>query len=98
MKEFNGLGMTLGNLARVSNAQTRSISAENPTGEKSKGAMAEPDPHGPASELSRGWKCRPYGLIEPGQTYVLAGIDGPGAIQNMWFGGTIVSRDFILRM
>ena len=29
---FNGLGMHLGNLARLSNAQTRSISAENPTG------------------------------------------------------------------
>ncbi|MDP9309601.1 MAG: DUF2961 domain-containing protein [Chloroflexota bacterium] len=98
MKEFNGLGMTLGNLARVAKAQTRSISAENPTGEKGKGAMAEPEPNGPARELSRGWKCRPYVLIEPGQTYVLAEIDGPAAIQSMWFGGTIVSRDFILRM
>ncbi|HSH38702.1 MAG TPA: hypothetical protein VLA19_21430, partial [Herpetosiphonaceae bacterium] len=67
MKQFNGLAMTLGNLARVSQAQTRSISAENPTGEKGKGATAEPEPHGPARELSRGWKCRPYVLIEPGQ-------------------------------
>ena len=29
---FDGLGMGLGNLARLSDAQTRSISAENPTG------------------------------------------------------------------
>jgi hypothetical protein len=31
---FNGLGMNLGNLSHVSNAQTRSISPENFTGEK----------------------------------------------------------------
>ena len=31
---FNGLGMSLGNLSRLSNAKTRSISAENFTGEK----------------------------------------------------------------
>ena len=37
---FNGLGMNLGNLSQLSNAQTRSISAENFTGEKGKGGMA----------------------------------------------------------
>ena len=37
---FNGLGMHLGNLSQLSNAQTRSISAENFTGEKGKGGMA----------------------------------------------------------
>ncbi len=37
---FNGLGMSLGNLARMSNAETRSISAENFTGEKGQGGMA----------------------------------------------------------
>ena len=31
---FNGLGLHLGNLSRLSTAETRSISAENPTGEK----------------------------------------------------------------
>ena len=31
---FNGLGMGLGNLAELSQAETRSISAENFTGEK----------------------------------------------------------------
>ena len=34
MMNFNGLNMHLGNLSRLSNAQTRSISAENFTGEK----------------------------------------------------------------
>jgi hypothetical protein len=43
MSSFNGLNMHLGNLSRLSNAQTRSISAENPTGDKGKGGMAIPD-------------------------------------------------------
>ena len=44
MASFNGLGMHMGNLAILSDAESRSISAENPTGEKGKGAMATPDP------------------------------------------------------
>ena len=43
MASFNGLGLHLGNLSRLSDAESRSISAENPTGEKGKGAMALPD-------------------------------------------------------
>ena len=72
------------------------ISAENPTGEKGKGAMVEPRPDGPARELGRGWKCRPYVKIGPGETFTLADIEGPGAIQSIWITGTI-TRDFILR-
>src|SRR5215211_5027282 len=40
MDEFNGLGMGLGTLSRLSAARTRSISAENPTGEPGRGGMA----------------------------------------------------------
>ena len=40
MSEFNGLGLHLGNLPLLSRAKTRSISAENFTGEKGKGGMA----------------------------------------------------------
>jgi hypothetical protein len=97
MSNFNGLGMGLGNLPRLSSALTRSISAENPTGEKSGGGMAKANPSGPARELGIGWKCRPCVHTEPDETYVLADIDGPGAIQSMWFGGNI-SRDFIVRI
>ena len=43
MASFNGLGMHLGNLPILSKAESRSISPENPTGEKGKGAMATPD-------------------------------------------------------
>lgn len=99
MSNFNGLGMTLGNLSRLSSAKTRSISAENPTGEKGKGGMADPTPpDGPAREVGKGWKCSPcIRGVEPGQTYEIANIDGPGAIQSMWFAACI-SRDVILRI
>jgi len=40
MGGFNGLGMGLGNLARVSRAKTRSISAKNFTGQEGKGGVA----------------------------------------------------------
>ncbi len=98
MGGFRGLGMSLGNLPRLSKAKTRSISAENPTGAKGKGAMSDPSPGGPARELGRGWKCYPSTTVQPGQTFPLAHIEGPGAIQSMWFGGTCVNRDAILRI
>ena len=40
MPQFNGLGMNMGNLARLSGAQTRSITPENFSGAKGKGGMA----------------------------------------------------------
>jgi hypothetical protein len=70
--QFNGLGRHLGNLAWLSEAATRSISAENPTGGKGMGAMADAAPDGPARELGRGWKCRPYVIVAPGETANLA--------------------------
>jgi hypothetical protein len=64
---FNGLGMNLGNLSRLSNAVTRSISPENFTGEKGKGGMAtEGTGSGPARDLGQGWKISPSVRIQPG--------------------------------
>lgn len=82
---FNGLGMHLGNLSRLSNAVTRSISPENFTGEKGKGGMAiEGAGATAARELGQGWKVSPC-IHVPGQTTInLANIDGPGAIQHIW--------------
>ena len=40
MTKFNGLGMNMGNLWRLSDAKTRSISPENFDGAKGKGGMA----------------------------------------------------------
>ena len=37
---FNGLDMNMGNLSRLSDAKSRSISPENFTGEAGKGGMA----------------------------------------------------------
>ena len=40
MTQFNGLGVHMGNLAHLSHATTRSLSAENPTGGQRPGACA----------------------------------------------------------
>ncbi len=98
MKEFNGLGLTLGNLSRLSGAKTRSISAENFAGEKGKGAMAVEGTGAVCSrDLGKGWKISPSINIEPGKTAVLADIEGSGAIQSLWITG-YTGRDFILRI
>ena len=85
MSTFNGLGMNLGNLSRLSSAKTRSISAENFTGEKGKGGMAtEGRGAHSARDLGQGWKVSPCVTIEAGATFEVANIDGPGAIQQIW--------------
>jgi hypothetical protein len=93
-----GQRLFLSGLSRLSDAETRSVSAENPTGAKGGGARAEAEPHGAARELGRGWKCRPYVTIAPGETAELAHLEGPGAVQSLWFGGTIANRETILRV
>lgn len=82
---FNGLGVDLGNLARLASAKSRSISAENPTGAKGEGGKAVTGTGARAAEgLGVGWKVSPYIDIEPHSTAELARIDGPGCIQHMW--------------
>jgi len=99
MASFNGLGMHLGNLPILSKAESRSISPENPTGEKGKGAMASPDPvKSPARKLGRGWKVSPYIAIEPGEVKALADIAGAGAIAQIWMTPTGLWRSSILRI
>jgi hypothetical protein len=83
--EFNGLDMGLGNLARLSNAKTRSISAENPTGEPGKGGMAVTGTGANGSrELGLGWKVNPCLTLPKQEATVLADIEGSGAIQHIW--------------
>ncbi len=85
MSGFNGLGLHLGNLSRLSNAKTRSISPENFTGEKGKGGAAtEGTGKSPARSLGVGWKVSPSIRIAGGETRTLADITGPGAIQQIW--------------
>lgn len=104
--KFNGLDMNMGNLYRLSDAKTRSISPENFTGEKGKAGMADPaDKDKPntanafnaARDLGQGWKVNPYIRINPGQTITLAEIEGPGAIQHIWMTPTGTWRYSILR-
>src|SRR6185369_12659600 len=96
---FNGLGVGMDNLFRLSPAKTRSISPENVNGEKGKGGM---DKEGVASkqarDLGQGWKVSPYVIIEPGKTFTIAEITGPGALQHIWLTPTGIWRFSILRM
>lgn len=97
---FNGLNMGMGNLYRTSDAQTRSISPENLTGEPGKGGMAtleNGNARGAARELGQGWKVNPYIHINAGQTVTLAEMSGPGAIQHIWMTPTGNWRNSIIR-
>lgn len=94
-------------LEKVSHAQTRSISAENPTGEKGKGAMLKPvqNEQGEwvqgkaARELGQGWKVKPCVTIEAGEVFEMANITGPGRILHMWMTPAgIAYRNIILRI
>jgi len=104
---YNGLDTHIGNLYRVSKAKSRSISAENYTGEKGKGGMADPkDKDIPnaangwraARDLGQTWKINPCIFIKPGETFTLAEIEGPGAIQHIWMTPTGNWRFSILRI
>ncbi|NIP17787.1 MAG: DUF2961 domain-containing protein, partial [Xanthomonadales bacterium] len=51
-----------------------------------------------ARDLGQGWKISPSIIIEPGQTFELADISGPGAIQQIWMTPTGHWRFSILRI
>jgi hypothetical protein len=96
---FNGLGMHLGNLSRLSDAQSRSISPENFDGSPGKGGMAtEGTGSGPSRDLGVGWKVSPSVRIEAGDTFTLADIQDMGAIQQIWMTPTGNWRHSILRI
>jgi hypothetical protein len=95
---FNGLGCAMGNLSRISKAKTRSICAENMTGEKGKGGMAPAENNGASADLGIGWKCKPCLSIGPKDTFTTADIDGPGAIQQIWMTPSGHWRHSIIRI
>jgi hypothetical protein len=99
LSTFNGLNMYMGNLYKLSDAKSRSISPENFTGEKGKGATAETGTgERCASKLGKGWKISPSVRICAGQTFELANIDGAGAIQHIWMTPTGKWRNSIFRV
>lgn len=105
---YNGLDSNIGNLYRLSNAKTRSISPENFTGEKGKGGMADPvkdkdkrniaNAAYPARDLGQTWKVNPYIKIAGGEVFTIAEMDGPGAIQHIWMTPTGNWRSTIIRI
>jgi len=84
-QKYNGIDAGLGNIFRLSDARTRSISPENFKGEKGKGGMATTGTGaGPARELGQTWKISPSVVIKKHTTYTVAEIDSSGSIQHIW--------------
>ena len=97
-EDFEGLGMSLSTLPLLSDAQTRSLSPENFTGEKGMGGMATEGTGARASrELGQGWKVSPSVRIAAGETFTIGDIEGSGAIQHIWMTPTGNWRFSILR-
>lgn len=90
----------LKDLSKIQNYETRSISAENFTGEKGKGGMATEGTGAHwARELGQGWKISPSISIPAGETFELANITGPGEIRHIWVtDNCTVNRQLILRI
>src|SRR5882724_7274160 len=90
----------LASLALLSAAQSRSISAENPHGEKGGGGKAtEGISANAARELGQGWKVSPALSFPGGATLELADIAGPGIIRHIWMTCAPETwRSVILRM
>ncbi|QNL51735.1 DUF2961 domain-containing protein [Olivibacter sp. SDN3] len=104
---FDGLQLNMGNIYRLSDAKTRSITPENFTGGKGDGAKAtladsvhrnRANNAPSAKHLGQGWKLNPYIKIESGETFTIADMEGPGAIQHIWMTATGNWRFSILRI
>lgn len=94
----NGIENNLGNLFRMSNAKTRSISPENFNGAKGKAGMAEKGTGSNAArDLGVGWKISPSVVIKSKSTFTVAEIDSAGSIQHIWMTPTGNWRYSILR-
>ncbi len=96
--KFNGLGVNIGNLYRLSDAKTRSISPENFKGAKGEAGKATTGTGEQAArDLGQGWKISPSVIIKSKTTFTIAEIDGPGSIQHIWMTPTGNWRYSILR-
>jgi Protein of unknown function (DUF2961) len=97
-QKYNGIDANMGNLYRMSDAKSRSISPENFNGAKGEGGKATTGTGSGASrDLGQGWKVSPSVVIKSKTTYTVAEISGPGSIQHIWMTPTGNWRYSILR-
>jgi hypothetical protein len=87
-------------LSKMSHFESRSVCPENFTGEKGKAAMAtEGTGADRAADLGQGWKISPSVVVQPGETFTMADITGPGIIRHIWITDNCPkNRTLILRM
>lgn len=88
------------NLFTLSHFESRSVSAENFTGEKGKGGMAQEGTGAEAArELGVGWKVSPSVRIHAGETFTLADVKDEGIITHIWMTDTCKkNRRMVLRI
>ena len=93
--------MNISGLSNLEKKISRSISPENYTGAQGGGARI-PVEKGFAREAARdlgtGWKVNPYIILQPGETFTIADIDGSGIIEHIWLTPTGRWRNTIIRM
>lgn len=90
----------MGGIALRREARSFSVCAENPTGEKGKGGMAELQDGvsgNAARDLGRGWKVNPYVRIPAKETVTLMDVEGEGSIDQIWLTCSRPWRNGILR-
>ena len=96
--KYNGIDANMGNIFRLSDAKSRSISPENYNGGKGGGGKATTGTGSNAArDLGAGWKLSPSVVIKSKTTFTIAEIDGSGSIQHIWMTPTGNWRYSILR-
>ncbi len=79
------LMLPLNSLTQLTHAKSRSISAENPTGEPGAGGRATEGTGAEcARDLGQGWKISPSVSIPAKSTHTVAEMAGPGAVTQIW--------------
>ncbi|HXE55697.1 MAG TPA: glycoside hydrolase family 172 protein [Tepidisphaeraceae bacterium] len=90
---------SLSNLALLGDAQSRSISPENFTGEKGQAGMATKGTgQNAARSLGQGWKISPSVVIKAHSTFTMGEITGPGCVEHIWMTPTGNWRHSIFRI
>lgn len=82
---MNSFESHMTSLSRITKAESRSVCAENFTGEKGKAGMAtEGTGKNAARDLGQGWKVSPSVVINAGEVFTLADVEGQGMIKHIW--------------